>query len=201
MTRVEFIFDFASPNAYFAYRALPAIAKRAGATITYTPVLLGGIFKQTGNQPPMMVWGNVKAKFAYEQLDMQRFMERHAITKFQFNPNFPVNTLSLMRGAVAAQLDGGFDAYLEAGFAAMWENAKNMADPEVFAEVMTSAGFDAAALAERIQSPSVKAKLMENTQDAVDRGVFGAPTFFVGGEMYFGKDRLAWVEEALVAVA
>lgn len=201
MTNVDFIFDFGSPNAYLAHRVVPKIAERTGATFTYLPVLLGGVFKATGNQPPLVTYGNIKSKLDYEQTDMRRFMDKHAITKFTFNPNFPVITLLAMRGAIAAEEDGRLADYVEAGFVAMWEAGEKMDDPAVFAEVMSAAGFDGEGLIARAQDPVVKAKLAENTQDAVERGVFGAPTFFVGDEMYFGKDRLDWVEEAIVAAA
>lgn len=196
--RIDIIFDFGSPNAYFAHKVLAPIAERTGASLNIIPCLLGGIFKSTGNQPPMMAFANVKGKLAYDQLEIKRFIEKHGLSDFTFNPNFPVNTLLLMRGAVAMQMDGALDPYIEAGLKAMWEDGQKMDDPEVFVSVLTKAGFDGAAILERTKDPEVKAKLMENTQGAVDRGVFGIPTFFVGDEMFFGKDRLAQVEEEVV---
>lgn len=196
---LEFIFDFGSPNAYLAYKALPPILERTGAEMRIVPCLLGGIFKATGNQPPLMAYGHVPAKLAYTQLEIKRFIEKHGLTAFKFNPHFPVNTLMLMRGAVAAEADGRLDAYVAAGLGHMWEDGLKMDARDVFAEAMTAAGFDGAALLERIQDPAVKARLAENTQDAVDRGVFGIPSFFVGDALYFGKDRLAEVEERLSA--
>ncbi len=194
---LEFIFDFASPNAYLAHCALPPILERTGASMQITPCLLGGIFKATGNQAPMMAFANIPNKLAYIQIEMQRFIKNHALAKFQFNPHFPVNTLTLMRGAVAADEDGRLDEYVEAGLKAMWEDGLKMDDPEVFAETMTAAGFDGEGLLARTQDPAVKQKLMENTSAAVERGVFGVPSFFIGGELFFGKDSLGDVEMAL----
>jgi len=195
---LEFIFDFGSPNAYLSYKVLPPILDRSGATLKILPCLLGGIFKATGNQPPMIAHGNVKGKLEYEQKEMQRFIEKHSLTDFQFNPHFPVNTLLLMRGAIAAAQDGALETYIEAGLSAMWEKGLKMDDPEVFAQAMGDAGLDGQKLLERTQDPEVKAQLIGNTEQAVERGVFGIPTFFVGDEMYFGKDRLEQVEEELL---
>lgn len=194
---LDFIFDFGSPNAYLSYKALPSILERTGATLNIIPCLLGGIFKSTGNQPPMMAFGNVKGKLDYDRLEMTRFIDKHGLSAFRFNPNFPVNTLMLMRGAVAAEMDGKLADYIDAGLKAMWEDGVKMDDPETYAATMTAAGFDGSSLLERMQDPEVKAKLAANTQAAVDRGTFGIPTFYVGDEMYFGKDRLGQVEEAL----
>ncbi|MEO0550234.1 MAG: 2-hydroxychromene-2-carboxylate isomerase [Pseudomonadota bacterium] len=195
---VDFIFDFASPNAYLAHKALPGIVRRTGATFNYIPCLLGGIFKSTNNQPPMMAFGNVKGKLEYDRKEMMRFIDKHDLTDFKFNPNFPVNTLLLMRGAIAADMDGRLADYVEAGLSHMWEEGLKMDDPEVYAKAMTEAGFDGAALLERTQDPAVKAKLVENTAAAVERGTFGIPTFYVGNEMFFGKDRLNGVEDEIV---
>ncbi len=192
---IDFIFDFGSPNAYFSYKILPSIAARTGAEIHMNPCLIGGIFKATGNKPPVVAFGGVKGKLAYEQLEIMRFIEKHGLHEFTFNPHFPVNTLLMMRGAVAMQMEGAFDDYVEAGFRCMWEEGLKMDDPEVFVEALTQAGLDGAAILERTQEPEVKQQLMKNTEDAVSRGVFGAPTFFVGDEMFFGKDRLQQVEE------
>ena len=196
---IDFIFDFGSPNAYLSHRVLPGIAERTGARINLIPCLLGGIFKATGNQSPMTAFGEVKGKLAYERLEMMRFIKKHRLDKFAMNPNFPVNTLMLMRGAVAAEMDGTLDAYVEAGLKHMWEDGLKMDDPDVYADAMTKAGLDGAALLARTQDPTVKAKLAENTAAAVERGAFGIPTFFVGGEMFFGKDRLGQVEEEAAA--
>ncbi|MEM8786327.1 MAG: 2-hydroxychromene-2-carboxylate isomerase [Pseudomonadota bacterium] len=196
---IEFIFDFGSPNAYLAHHGLKGIVERTGASVRYVPCLLGGIFKATNNTPPMMAFSDVKGKLDYEQKDMHRFLKAWGLNKFTFNPHFPVNTLILVRGAVAAQADGTFDAYLDAGLRHMWEDGLKMDDPEVFVEAMTKAGLDGKGLLERTQDSAIKAKLMENTNSAIERGVFGIPTFFVGGEMFFGKDRLNHVEDAVAA--
>ena len=198
MTTVEFLFDFGSPNAFLSHRVIPEIEKRTGARFEYTPVLLGGIFKATGNQSPMQAFGHIRNKPAYEQLEMQRFIRRHHIDDFKFNPFFPINTLNLMRMAVAAQNEGILPRYMDAVFHGMWIEPKKMDDPEVAKAALAAAGLDRA-LYERGQAAEVKAKLMANTESAVTRGAFGIPTFFVGGEMYFGKDRLRDVEEAIVA--
>lgn len=194
---VDFIFDFGSPNAYLCHQVLPAIAQRTGATFRYVPCLLGGIFKATGNRAPMVAFAGIKGKMDYEMLETRRFIARHGIDRFQFNPHFPVNTLLLMRGAVAAGMDGDLARYVEAGLVAMWEKGLKMDDPEVFVAAMTEAGLDGAALLERSQDPAVKARLAGNTEAAVARGTFGIPTFYVGEEMYFGKDRLELVEEEI----
>ncbi|MEL6567310.1 MAG: 2-hydroxychromene-2-carboxylate isomerase [Pseudomonadota bacterium] len=194
---IDFIFDFASPNAYLVHKPLAEIAARTGATVNLIPCLLGGIFKSTNNQAPMMAFGNVKGKLDYDRIEMQRFIAKHGLTAFRMNPNFPVNTVILQRGALAAERDGKLDAYVEAGLKAMWEDGLKMDDPEVFATAMTDAGFDGAALLEATQDPAIKQKLIENTTAAVERGAFGIPTFYVGEEMFFGKERLGQVEEEI----
>jgi 2-hydroxychromene-2-carboxylate isomerase len=196
---VEFIFDFGSPNAYLANRVLPDIAKRAGAKVVITPALLGGIFKITGNQAPMTAFGGVQGKLAYEALETKRFVARHGLTEYQFNPHFPVNTLLIMRGLVAAARLGVQEAYLKAVLAGMWERGLKMDDPEVVAQVLTEAGLDAKAILEATQDPDVKAELLASTERAAARGAFGVPTFFVGEEMFFGKERLGQVEEELAS--
>jgi len=201
MAQAEFLFDFGSPNAYLSHRLIPGIEQRTGAVFDYTPVLLGGIFKATGNQPPTVAFGGVKGKLDYEMLENRRFIAKHGLTRFQFNPRFPVNTLMLMRGAVAAEMDDRLADYVEAGLTSMWEQGLKMDDPEVYVEAMTKVGLDGAALLERTQDPVVKAKLVENTTAAVARGTFGIPTFYVGDEMFFGKDRLGQIEEAIVAAS
>ncbi len=194
---VDFIFDFGSPNAYLAHKVLPQIAERTGAKVNYIPCLLGGIFKSTGNQSPMQAYANIPAKMYYERLEMQRFITEHDLSRFKFNPNFPVNTLTLMRGAVAAKRDGVLAAYCEAAFKAMWEDGCKMDDPAIFAEQFNMAGLNGDAILQQTQDAEVKAELAKNTETAVARGVFGAPTFFVGDEMFFGKERLGQVEAAL----
>jgi 2-hydroxychromene-2-carboxylate isomerase len=196
---VEFVFDFGSPNAYLAWKVLPGMLAGTGAGLTLVPALLGGIFKATGNQAPMLAFGGVKGKLAYEQREMERFIARHQLTDFRFNPHFPVNTLLLMRGLTASRPGAERDAYVAAGLKAMWEDGEKMDDPEVFQRVMTAAGLDGADLLARTQDPEVKATLVRNTEAVVARGVFGIPSFFVGDEMFFGKDRLEQVVEQLRA--
>ena len=189
---VEFLFDFGSPNAYIAYARLPGIARRRGAGIVWTPMLLGGVFKATGNRSP----AEIPAKAAYMRTDAQRFLARHGIP-FEHNPHFPVNTLSLMRGAVAYQMEGDFDGFVKTMFETMWVRPRNLGDLAVLEAALREGGHDPADFAERVARQEVKDRLRANTEDAVRRGVFGAPTFFVGEEMFFGQDRLDWVEAAL----
>jgi 2-hydroxychromene-2-carboxylate isomerase len=191
---VDFIFDFGSPNAYLVHKVLPQIAERTGASMNYIPCLLGGIFKSTGNQSPMQAYAKIPAKMDYERLEMQRFITEHRLSRFTFNPNFPVNTLMLMRGAVAAERDGVMESYCDAAFKAMWEDGRKMDDQSVFTETFREAGLDGDAILHGTQDPGVKAKLVQNTSEAVGRGVFGAPTFFVGDAMFFGKERLDQLE-------
>ena len=199
---IEFIFDFGSPNAYLAWKVLPAIAERAGARVEIAPSLLGGIFKATNNRSPGEAYREVKGKLAYEGLETRRFVARHALSAFRANPHFPVNTLLIMRGLVAARRRGIGDRYLEVVEAGMWEAGEKMDDPAVVRRVLDAGGLDGEALLAATQAPEVKAELIANTEAAVARGVFGIPTFFVGEEMFFGKDRLGQVEEeALRAVA
>ena len=198
---IDFIFDFGSPNAYLAWKVLPAIAAWTGAEVNLIPCLLGGIFKATNNASPMVRFGDVKGKLAYEALETRRFVARHGLTAFKSNPHFPVNTLMIMRGFIAARRAGVGEPYLAAVEAAMWEAGEKMDDPEVVRRVLDAAGLDGAGLIEATQDPEVKAELVANTEAAVERGVFGIPTFFVGDEMFFGKDRLGQVEEAAVQAA
>jgi 2-hydroxychromene-2-carboxylate isomerase len=198
---IEFIFDFASPNAYLAYRALPPILERTGAQLTINPCLLGGIFKATGNVAPGVAFAAVKGKLDYEMLEIRRFIAKHRTDKFRFNPNFPVNTLMLMRGLVAAREAGVEASYLEMGVVGLWEEGLKLDDREVLARRIDSAGLDSASLLAASQTDRVKLKLADNTAAAVARGVFGIPTFFVGDEMFFGKDRLTQVEVALEAAS
>jgi 2-hydroxychromene-2-carboxylate isomerase len=194
MPLVEFLFDFGSPNAYLAHQVIPEIEARTGAHFQYIPVLLGGIFKATGNQSPMTAFGHIKNKLEYEQLETARFIRKHNIARFQFNPFFPVNTLGLMRGAVAAESMGILPRYVDAMFHHMWEVPKKMDDPQVIGAALAESGLDADAILAAAQTPEVKQRLVDNTEKAVARGTFGAPTFFVGDEIFFGKDRLADVE-------
>jgi 2-hydroxychromene-2-carboxylate isomerase len=194
---VDFIFDFASPNAYLAYHALKGICARHGAKMNVLPCLLGGIFKATNNQAPMIAFGPVKGKMAYEMLETGRFIKKHKFETFKFNPHFPVNTLTIMRGLIAAEMDGVKDTYIDVVLRAMWEDGENMADAAVISRVLAAGGLDAARILEMTQNPEVKEKLAANTNAAVERGAFGIPTFYVGQEMFFGKERLGQVEELL----
>jgi 2-hydroxychromene-2-carboxylate isomerase len=198
MGAVEFHFDFGSPNAYLAHLVVPEIEKRTGAKFEYVPILLGGVFKLTNNRSPAESMRGIKNRLEYEELERQRFVRRHAITRFSFNPFFPVNTLLIMRGAVAAQLEGVFDRYVDEVFRHMWAEPKKMDDPEVVRAALEQSGLNAAALLARTQEPAVKDRLLKNTEASVARGAFGSPTFFVGSELFFGKDRLRDVEEELV---
>ena len=194
--QVDFIFDFASPNAYFAYKVLSA---DGDIEIAVTPCLLGGIFKATGNQAPMVAFANIKNKLAYDFLEIQRFIKKHGLSRFKMNPHFPVNTLHAMRGLIAAQREGVAAPYIEAVLAAMWEDEKNMSDTDVIRDVLAAAGLDADKLLALSATDEVKTALKENTAAAVERGAFGVPTFFVGEERCFGKERLEQVREALAA--
>ena len=196
--KVEFLFDFGSPNAYLAELVLPGIARRTGVKLEYVPVLLGGIFKATGNMSPFDSLRGIKNKPEYQALETQRFIRRHNATKFRQNPFFPVNTLMLMRGAVAAQFEGMFDPYFRAAYHHMWEEPKKMDDLETFRNAFISSGIDIDRLIARAQQEEVKKGLIDRTTDAVNRGAFGSPTFFVGKEMFFGKDQLRDVEESIV---
>jgi 2-hydroxychromene-2-carboxylate isomerase len=195
---VQFLFDFGSPNAYLAQRVIPDIERRTGVKFEYVPVLLGGIFKLTGNRSPAESLLGIKNKLDFMELETQRFIRRYHITTFRKNPFFPVNTLQLMRGAVAAQFEGVFDAYFRAAYHHMWEQPKKMDDAQIAREAFVSSNVDFDRLFARAQQADVKSRLMELTQNAVDRGAFGSPTFFVGKEMFFGKDQLRDVEEAII---
>jgi len=194
-TNPEFLFDFGSPNAYLSHEAIPAIEQRTGAKFDYVPVLLGGIFKSTNNKSPAETLAGVKNKPEFMKLETERFIKRFQVQPYVWNPFFPVNTLNLMRAAIAAQFEGVFEKYVEAAFHHMWREPKKMDDPEVAAKALTASGLDGAKLLTRAQEPEVKAKLLENTRSAVERGAFGSPTFFVGKEMFFGKEQLREVEE------
>ena len=198
-TKAVFYFDFGSPNAYLAHRVIPRVEARTGARFDYVPILLGGLFKLTNNRSPMEAFGDVKNKLAYEARETQRFVARHGLTAYRMNPHFPVNTLKIMRGAVAAEREGVFEAYVETVFRAMWEDGLKMDDPAVIGDVLTAAGLDAPSILARTDEPEVKQELIANTEAAFGAGAFGSPSFLVDGELYFGKDRLRDVEEAIVA--
>jgi len=201
MKQVEFHFDFGSPNAYLAHKLIVGIEQRTGAAFVYVPVLLGGVFKLTNNVAPMVQFKDVKNKLAYQRLEFQRFIQKHGLGQFQWNPHFPVNTVQIMRGAIVAQTDGKLRPYVDAVFHHMWEAPKKMDDPAVIRAALEESGFDAERILAGIQDQDVKDALLKNTEASVARGTFGAPTFFVGDEMYFGKDRLRDVEEALAQTA
>jgi len=190
---VEFVFDFGSPNAYYVHKVVPDLEATSNIQFQYVPCLLGGIFKATGNQSPVDAYAHIKNKLAYEHLESARFCRRHGILDFQQNPHFPVNTLLLMRGAIVAQQEGREASYIDACFHHMWEAPKKMDDPKTFVEALDASGFDGGHFLSATNEDRVKTLLIENTQAAIARGVFGVPTFFVGSEMFFGKDRLAAV--------
>ncbi|MBP8306795.1 MAG: 2-hydroxychromene-2-carboxylate isomerase [Burkholderiaceae bacterium] len=199
MTRLEFHFDFGSPNAYLSHLVIPAIEARIGARFDYVPVLLGGVFRATSNRSPMESMAGIKNKPDYERLEMNRFLVRHGITQYKRNPFFPVNTLAIMRGAVAARGLGVFEKYVDEVYRYMWSEGRNMGDPEVIAASLEESGLPAKAILEAAVSAPVKAELIANTERSVERGTFGSPTFFVDDDIYFGKDRLRDVEEAFLA--
>ncbi len=190
--QVEFFFDVGSPNAYLAYTQLPKIATDTGASLIWKPMLLGGVFKAIGNQTPV----NIPAKKKYMFAEIERFAQAYDVP-FAMNLNFPIITLVLMRGAVSYQMNGDFQRYVATCFEAIWVTSRNLNDPREVASVLTLAGFDAEDFKSRIADPEAKKKLKQNTKEAVERGVFGAPTFFVGDQMFFGQDRLEWVTAAL----
>ena len=199
MPKVDFLFDFGSPNAYLAARVIPDIERRTGTKFDYVPVLLGGIYKLTGNSSPADYLKGIRNKPDFMALETERFIRRHGISTFRRNPFFTVNTLQLMRGAVAAEAEGVFWPYFQAVYRHMWEEPKKMDDPGVMREALISSGINADKIVARSQDPAVKNRLMALTQDAVDRGAFGSPTFFVNDEMFFGKDQLRDVEEEILA--
>ena len=194
----EFLFDFGSPNAFLSHEAIPAIERRIGVKFVYVPVLLGGIFKATNNKSPAETLVGVKNKREFHAIETERFVKRFGVEPYRWNPYFPINTLNLMRAAIAAQREGVFEAYVDAAFRHMWREPKKMDDPEVAVAALNASGLDGAKLLARAQEPEVKAKLLETTQRAVERGAFGSPTFFVGDEMFFGKEQLRDVEEMVL---
>ena len=194
-TAPQFLFDFGSPNAFLSHEAIPAIERRIGVKFEYFPILLGGIFKATNNRSPVETLAGIKNKPEFQALETERFLKRFNVRPYTLNPFFPVNTLNLMRAAIAARSEGVFEKYVDAVFHHMWVEPKKMDDPDVAMRALTTSGLDAAKLFARAQEPEVKAKLIQNTQSAVERGAFGSPTFFVGKEMFFGKEQLREVEE------
>lgn len=199
MPTVEFLFDFGSPNAYLSHLVIPAIEKRQDVRFRYVPVLLGGVFKLTGNRSPAEANAGIRNKSEYQKLETERFVRRHGITRYRFNPFFPVNTLVIMRGAVAAEKLGVFERYVDEIYRHMWAEPKKLDDPAVLRDALIESGLPADRLLELVQTAEMKDRLLAETQRAVDRGTFGSPTFFVDGEIYFGKDRLCEVEQAIAA--
>ena len=198
MVKVEFHFDFGSPNAYLSHLVIPEIEKRTGVKFEYVPVLLGGVFKATNNRSPAESLQGIKNKPEYERLETTRFLRRHNITRYKSNPFFPVNTLMMMRGAIAAQSLDVFARYVDEMYRNMWADPKKMDDPNIFRTALDEAGLESARILELIQTPKIKDQLIENTRHSVERGTFGSPTFYVGNEIFFGKDRLRDVEEMIL---
>jgi 2-hydroxychromene-2-carboxylate isomerase len=198
MSTVEFHFDFGSPNAYLSHLVIPDIEHRTGAWFTYVPILLGGVFKLTNNRSPAETLVDIKNKPEYEKLETRRFIARHGITRFASNPFFPVNTLALMRGAIGAQKLGVFERYVDEVYRHMWAEPKKMDDVDVLRAALAESRLDAEEILALAQTAEVKGELLANTQRSVERGTFGSPTFFVGDEIFFGKDRLREVEETIV---
>ena len=197
--KVELHYDFGSLNAYLAHKVVPSIEKRTGVAFTYVPILLGGVFKLTSNMSPVAQFKDVKNKLPYQRLEIDRFVKKHGLTHFKWNPHFPVNTIQIMRGAVAAETEGIGKKYIDAVFHHMWEEPKKMDEADVIRAALASSGLDAGRILGRIQDQDVKDALLKNTESTVARGTFGSPTFFVGTEMFFGKDRLREVEEEIEA--
>jgi 2-hydroxychromene-2-carboxylate isomerase len=196
---VEFHFDFGSPNAYLSHLVIPAIEARTGVKFTYMPVLLGGVFKATNNVSPAVSLKGIKNKPEYYTLETKRFLKKHAITAYKINPYFPVNTLQLMRGAVFAQTQDYFTQYVDAVYQHMWAEPKKMDEADVISAALIASGLPAEAIMAGMQQPEIKQQLIKNTEDSVVRGVFGSPSFFVGDELFFGKDKLVEVEEEIQA--
>ncbi len=193
---VELIFDFVSPNAYLVWQPLRALAARQGAQVKITPALLGGMHKLTGNAPPFIRDAEVKGKNAYASLEMQRFITKHGLHRYRMNPKFPFNSVNVLRMLLSLEGDDQI-RLIEALTPAIWEQGLDVTDAGAVAAVLTTAGFNAEALAAKTQDAAIKQALIDNTEQAVARGVFGIPTFFIGTEMFFGKERLGQVEEML----
>jgi len=195
---VQFLFDFGSPNAYLCHKVISAIEARTGAVFDYVPILLGGLFKLANNRSPGEAFAGIPNKQAYDRLEITRFVARHGLTKYRFNPHFPVNTLKIMRGACAAMKLGCLPSYVDVVYAAMWEDGKNMDDLPTITATLDAGGLDSQAILTLSQDPDVKAMLLANTQRAHDHGAFGSPSFLIGRELWFGKDRLRDVEDEIV---
>ena len=193
--KVDFIFDIASPNAYFCHQLIPSFENRTGVKFNYIPCLLGGIMNLSGNQPPFVAYADIKNKNDYQMIEIARFIKQHKLIKYKFNSSFPMNTVQVQRGALAAQELGVFDEYLEIMLKAMWEEDKNLSDLDVLQSTMNENNLDAEAIIKIVTSQECKDKLIANTSDAVNRGAFGVPTFFLNDEIFFGKDHLYQLEE------
>ena len=195
--QVNFYFDFGSPNAYLSHLVIPAIEERTGVSFTYVPILLGGIFKATNNVSPAVSLEGIKNKREYQTLETERFIKAHKITNYHFNPDFPINSLQLMRGAIVAEQEGFFETYVNEIYKHMWAEPKKMDEPAVIQAALEESGLPVKTLMEGIGKREVKQQLIQNTEEAVKQGLFGAPSFLVGSELYFGKDRLRDVEEEI----
>jgi 2-hydroxychromene-2-carboxylate isomerase len=193
---IELIFDFVSPNAYLVWQPLRALAARQGAQIKITPAFLGGMHKLTGNAPPFIRDADVKGKNAYASLELQRFVAKHGLHRFKMNPKFPFNSVHLLRMLISLQGDDRI-RFIEVLNPAIWEQGLDVSDAASVAAVLTAGGFDAQSLAAKTQDAAIKQTLIDNTERAVERGAFGIPTFFIGTEMFFGKERLGQIEEML----
>ncbi len=190
---IDFYFDFGSPTAYLAYKRLQQLQAQYSCTIDYKPVLLGGLFKATGNASPV----SIPAKGHYMMAhDLPRFAALYQVP-LKINPHFPINTLTLMRAATAALGQDYFNAYTDAIYDAVWVNGENMGELDVIGKVLSDAGLDAEAILTGTQDPDVKAALISNTEAAITRGCFGAPTLFIGDDMFFGQDRMQFIEMSL----
>lgn len=195
---VEFHFDFGSPNAYLSHRIIPAIEARTGVKFTYIPVLIGGVFKATGNASPAVTLQGVKNKNEYQSIELARFLIKHNITDYHQNPFFPVNTLQIMRGAIFAQTQDYFERYVDEVYRHMWSEPKKLDEPEIIRAAFEASGLPADAIFEGMQDPVIKQTLMDNTSRSVEMGAFGSPTFFVENEIFFGKDKLTDVEDEII---
>jgi 2-hydroxychromene-2-carboxylate isomerase len=195
---VEFHFDFGSPNAYLSHRAIPAIEERTGVKFTYVPVLIGGVFKATGNASPAVTLQGIKNKGEYQNIETERFLNKHNISDYNRNPFFPVNTLQIMRGALFAQTQGYFERYVDEIYRHMWSEPKKMDEPEIIRSAFEASALPADAIFEGMQDPAIKQTLIDNTARSVEMGAFGSPTFFVENEIFFGKDKLTDVEDEII---
>jgi 2-hydroxychromene-2-carboxylate isomerase len=193
MQQIEFMYDFGSPNAYLVHKCLPEIANRCNAEVAYRPILIGGVFKATNNQPPLMAFAGIPGKVDYIRIEMARFLERHKVS-FKFNPHFPVNTLNVMRAAVYATGKSWENKYIDAVFEAMWVDGKDMSNLDVVAKVLADAGLPTHDIMDAMQNADIKSSLADVTNAAVARKIYGSPTMFVGKEMFFGKDSLGDLE-------